>query len=354
MKKLRVISRPRCKGWYIRPRVNGTGKWVYLSDNKAEAEKLAKDYHRQRMIKKVEGYNSQADIPLCVDRYLRDKFGTTLTTKKSREKYRGVIEKFRDFILSRGAENVSEVNIRLVMDYLNMRSDVIAGKTWDFERMVISNFFKYCLNNSWVEENVVSKIPTKKIPDPHVEHLDSDEVGVLLEEMQKKKYKVPYHDIVKTLLYTGMRVNEAVHLTKKDIDLKRGLIVVQEKVINGQLWQPKTKERRFIPIPDEIRGILLDRMKTRGELVFQNTNGSPLMDRRILERVQRCCKKAGLKKVHVHSLRHTFCSIATEKGIPAEVIQAILGHRSDSMTRRYRHLKPEFLGDMMKSFNYRS
>jgi len=116
--------------------------------------------------------------------------------------------------------------------------------------------------------------------------------------------------------------------------------------------QPKTKERRYIPISDEIRPIILKQMKTSGELLFQNTKGKPLMDRRVLERLQSSCKEAGLKKVHVHSLRHTFCSIATEKSIPAEVIQAILGHKSDNMTRRYRHLKPDFLGDMMKKFRY--
>ena len=149
-----------------------------------------------------------------------------------------------------------------------------------------------------------------------------------------------------------MRVNEAIHLTKKDIDLKRGLIIVQEKVINGKLWQPKTKEKRYIPIAGEIRSLILKQMKTPGELLFQNTRKKPLLDRRVLERFQDCCKEAGLKKVHVHSLRHTFCSIATEKGIPAEVIQAILGHKSDSMTRRYRHLKPDFLGDMMRGFKY--
>ena len=38
MKKLRVIQRPRCKGWYIRHRVNGIAKWIYLSDNKASGE----------------------------------------------------------------------------------------------------------------------------------------------------------------------------------------------------------------------------------------------------------------------------------------------------------------------------
>ena len=170
--------------------------------------------------------------------------------------------------------------------------------------------------------------------------------------MKKSSYKVPYYALIKVILYTGMRLNEAAYLTKKDIDMKRGLITVQEKVINGKLWQPKTKERRYIPIAGEIRPLILEYMKKNGELLFQNTNGKPLKDRKVLERLQDCCKEAGLKTVHVHSLRHTFCSIATEKGLPAEVIQAILGHKSDSMTRRYRHLKPNFLGEMMKGFEY--
>ena len=352
MRKLKVIQRPKCKGWYVRTKIQGRDKWTYLSDNKAEAEKLAKDYKRQLMMRKVEGYNSQADITLCVGRYIKDKFGTTLTTDKSRRKYKTIIERFRDFVLDHGAQNVSEVNMRLIMDYLNMRSESISGKSWDFERMVLSNFFKYCHKNDWVLENPVSNIPTKKIPVPHVEHFDSEEVTELLEYMRKKDFKVPYYELIKTILYTGMRLNETIHLTKKDVDLKRGLIIVQEKVINGKLWQPKTKEKRYVPISDEIRELILKQMKTPGELLFQNTRNKPLLDRRVLERFQDSCKEAGLKKVHVHSLRHTFCSIATEKGIPAEVIQAILGHKSDSMTRRYRHLKPDFLGDMMRGFKY--
>jgi len=352
MKKLKVMQRPRCRGWYVRTKIQGRDKWTFLSNNKVEAEKLAKDYQRQLMMRKVEGYNSQADVELSVARYIKDKFGTTLSTDKSRKKYKVIIERFRDHLLDHGIQNVSDVSVRNIMDYLNMRSEVISVKSWDFERMVISNFFKYCLDHDWVLENPVSKIPTKKIPVPHVEHFDSEEVKLLLSFMKNKKYKVPYYELIKTILYTGMRVNEAIHLTKKDIDLKRGFIIVQEKVIDGQLWQPKTKERRFIPIAGEIRPLVRDLLKHPGDLLFQNTNGNLLSDRKVLERFQLCCKKAGLKKVHVHSLRHTFCSIATEKGIPAEVVQAILGHKSDSMTRRYRHLRPDYLGDMMKAFEY--
>ena len=129
MRKLKVVQRPKCKGWYVRTKIQGRDKWTYLSDNKAEAEKLAKDYKRQLMIRKVEGYNSQADVALCVDRYVKDKFGTTLTTDKSRRKYKVIIERFRDFILDHGAQNVSEINIRLIMDYLNMRSETLSDKS---------------------------------------------------------------------------------------------------------------------------------------------------------------------------------------------------------------------------------
>ena len=38
MRKLKVVQRPKCKGWYVRTKIQGRDKWTYLSDNKAEAD----------------------------------------------------------------------------------------------------------------------------------------------------------------------------------------------------------------------------------------------------------------------------------------------------------------------------
>ena len=105
-------------------------------------------------------------------------------------------------------------------------------------------------------------------------------------------------------------------------------------------------------IPGEIREIVKQQMRTPGTFLFQNTNGKPLKDRKVLERLKVACRKAELKEVHVHSLRHTFTSIATEKGIDHRFIQKILGHKSGSMTDRYTQIRSDFLGQIMEEFTY--
>lgn len=351
--KLTVIRRPKCRGWYIRPTEDGQAKWIFLSENKIEAERLALDYAHQRILKRVEGVNLQADIALVIEKYLKEKFSSTLTTKKSQQRYEVVVRRFQEFIKKYPVVNVSEITREMVSDYLNVRNEIIAGKTWNVERGILYNFFRFCLDNNWIMNNPVAKIPPKKISLPHVEHLSAEEALKLLAYIKEHSGKVPYYEIIATLLYTGMRVNEAVHLTKQDVLLDKNLIVVQEKVLRGELWTPKTKARRFVPIPSILKPIIEKQLKTKGELLFPNTKNNLMRDRTILEKIKRWCVKAGVRVVHTHSLRHTFCSVSSEKGIPEPFIQAVLGHKTADMTARYRHLRPEFLGEQFKTFDYK-
>lgn len=350
--KLTVVRRPKCRGWYIRPTEDGKSKWVFLSEQKIEAERLALDYARQRMLKRVEGVNLQADIALVIEKYLKEKFSTTLTTKKSQQRYEVVIRRFHEFLKRYPVANVSEITREIVSDYLNMRNETVVGKTWNMDRAVLYNFFKFSQDNNWLINNPVAKILPKRVPLPHVEHLSAEEAEKLLLYLKDRPSKIPYYEIIATLLYTGMRVNEALHLTKEDVLLDKNLFVIQQKVIRGEAWTPKTKTRRYIPIPLVLRPIINKQLKTQSELLFPNTNNNLVKDRQILERINRACKELKLKKVHTHSLRHTFCSVSSEKGIPEPFIQAVLGHTTSAMTGRYRHLRPEFLGDTFKDFTY--
>ena len=47
------------------------------------------------------------------------------------------------------------------------------------------------------------------------------------------------------------------------------------------------------------------------------------------------CKRNGLSKVSVHSLRHMFTTILIEQGVPLVKISALLGHSSVNTTFEY-------------------
>lgn len=58
--------------------------------------------------------------------------------------------------------------------------------------------------------------------------------------------------------------------------------------------------------------------------------------------LRRLARKAGLGKVRVHDLRHTWASLALSRGVPLEVVSGRLGHASPNVTLGiYRHLLEE-------------
>ena len=56
--------------------------------------------------------------------------------------------------------------------------------------------------------------------------------------------------------------------------------------------------------------------------------------------LERTCRRAGLRKVGWHCLRHTFGSHLASRGVPIRTISELMGHATIQMTMRYAHLSP--------------
>jgi site-specific recombinase XerD len=82
------------------------------------------------------------------------------------------------------------------------------------------------------------------------------------------------------------------------------------------------------------------RRHLRSKLVLCHADGSALTQRLLDGHVRRASRRAGLRSIGPHALRHTFCSHLAMRGAPPRAIQELAGHRSLNTTLRYMHLSP--------------
>jgi integrase len=110
--------------------------------------------------------------------------------------------------------------------------------------------------------------------------------------------------MILTALRTGMR----------HVDLVTGRITVRQNVVNGRIGTPKWGKPREIPLGIEVRTALKEHRHLRGALVFCDMSGELLgtVDTRLP--LWRACKKAGLRQIGWHALRHTFASHLVMRG----------------------------------------
>ena len=78
----------------------------------------------------------------------------------------------------------------------------------------------------------------------------------------------------------------------------------------------------------------------RGPLVFCNPDGSPFRIGQLHEKLWGACRRAGLREIRWHDLRHSFASQLAAAGVPLRQVQEWLGHSTINMTMRYAHLAP--------------
>jgi len=65
-------------------------------------------------------------------------------------------------------------------------------------------------------------------------------------------------------------------------------------------------------------------------------------------------RKAGLRQIGWHVLRHTFASHLAMRGVALKAIQELLGHSTMEMTMRYAHLSPDVRRDAVRLLRWSS
>jgi site-specific recombinase XerD len=80
---------------------------------------------------------------------------------------------------------------------------------------------------------------------------------------------------------------------------------------------------------------------TDDDPVFRSAKGGALDPSQVHRIVKQAARRAGLPPaVSAHWLRHAHCSHALDRGAPAHLVQATVGHSDLRVTSRYAHARP--------------
>lgn len=133
-----------------------------------------------------------------------------------------------------------------------------------------------------------------------------------------------------TLYYTGMRIGEALALTRDDFDYEAGTLTISKtKAPTGEVTSPKTKSgNRTISIPETVRNEIKDmigHLPTDKEIF-------PIQYSSLQYRHEQAIKKAGIRFLPIHTLRHAHVSSLISLGVPITAISKRVGHSSPQIT----------------------
>lgn len=149
-----------------------------------------------------------------------------------------------------------------------------------------------------------------------------------------------------TAAFTGLRRGELVALRWRDVDFERSVIRVQASYANGQLTSPKSGKGRSVPMVPEVAKAL-DGLSRRehfiadDDLVFPGIAGGYLDGSALRRRFVAAQKRAGLRPIRFHDLRHTFGTLAVRGAESIVELQAWMGHADVKTTMRYTHYREQ-------------
>lgn len=168
-------------------------------------------------------------------------------------------------------------------------------------------------------------------------------------------------EVLALLLLTGLRKGEALYLRWEAVQLEGNAphlyVRGTRSQDGGRVYEGESaktrKSRRKVPLDGEAVTLLRAiRSRTEADLhglgvvvpdyVFSTLRGTPYRPDN-LQRVHLAVQqRAGLRRLTIHSLRHTYASLAAASGMKIEVLSRVLGHESPAFTMaQYRHLYPD-------------
>ena len=219
------------------------------------------------------------------------------------------------------------VHARLQEPSPNRIGKTIAPKTVKEEISLLRNMLNRGLSYGFISSIPISRYPTVRVDNVRKRIFEKEEYQRLLEEcpLWLRRIVIMAHG-------TGMRQGEILKLQWSDVDLKTGFVRLKASMT-------KTDEARSVRLLPEVITMLREIPRTlHTQQVFLSATNKPIpyWTTYVQKEWKRSLEKAGIKGACFHDLWHDFVTRAMRGGNASHIVMKQVGHKTDSMLRRYQ------------------
>jgi len=225
------------------------------------------------------------------------------------------VQQIRDYLSLLVEKNRSQSYVNQFISALKILNEHVLRKKWD-----------------------AIAVPRMKRPLKLPVVLSTQEVIAIFDATKNIRHKT----ILMITYSAGLRMSETINLRVEDIDSGR---------MQLRIRQAKGAKDRYVILSQVILNQLRFYYKNYKpkEWLFPSQMSDKISSRTVQMFFKDALKKAGIiKKVSMHSLRHSFATHMMEQGVSLPIIQQLLGHKSLRTTSIYLHVQ-QYTLDKIKS-----
>lgn len=263
------------------------------------------------------------------------------------------------FLFQSAICTMEEIDEEILSDFLSVETSMLSDASKKNYRMAIIGLFGYIdKQNEHDGKSYVYDITLKisalqgkagqKLP-AFLSQKELEQFLQAIDEAQmSEKVCARNKLIIKLIVFTGIRVSEAINLHRKDIFPVDDCYIIQ---IRGKGNKPRTAMIRKQHIQNLLDTWLTQRIALTPErdLLFCNSKGKALTQSYIYQNVEQILSQKGIRKEKngAHMLRHSFATLLYQKKHDLVMVQEALGHSDLNTSRIYTHFDKDKLREVV-------
>lgn len=228
--------------------------------------------------------------------------------------------------------------------------DGLSPKTVRNHATFAHGLFAFAVKRGWATANPVERddLPAAGGADPAIRFLSPEELEALYRATPADDLGPTERVLYMTAAMAGLRLGELLALRWADVNWPAGTIRVRRSYTHGAFTVPKSRRSsRAVPMADRLAGELARHQAASAyqgddDLVFAHPHlGTVLDGSKLRKRFHAALERAGLRRVRLHDLRHSYGTRMAAVGTPMRALMEFMGHASMQTTLIYADYAPD-------------